>query len=222
MKKLIGALLVAAVAVSGLTLSGSAQAGQMTNKFDDMSWWGNTGATPDPVADPKGRSGYWWWPTEAASNVNDSEAWGNRGVVYYCCWEKPVVETVAPPMAPEGPTKVVARAPISNTVLFDFDKSVLKPEGKAALDTIVSELKQFPKDTVMVEGHTCNIGTDVYNQGLSERRAKAVVDYLVSQGIEPGRISSVGYGETKPAVPNDTPANRALNRRAYFITNVSQ
>lgn len=223
MKKLLGALLVAAVAVSGFTVSGSAMAGQMTNKFDDMSWWGNTGATPEPYPDPKGRSGYWWWPTEPASNANDSEAWGNRGVVYYCCWEKPQPPAQVPtPTPPVADTGVKARMPVSNTVLFDFDKSTLKPEGKATLDQIVAELKQFPQDTVMVEGHTCNIGTDVYNQGLSERRAAAVVQYLTSQGIDASRISSAGYGETRPAVENSSPANRALNRRAYFITSVVQ
>ena len=214
MKKLIATMTIAAVAIVALTTSTGAAA----LKFDDMSWWGNTGATPEPYPDPKGRSGYWWWPTEPASNAGDAELWGNRGVVYHTPWEKPMPPK--PPAPPEETPEVISRKPVENTVLFDFDKSTIKPEASTTLDSIVSELKEFSKDTIVVEGHTCNIGTDAYNQGLSERRANAVVQYLTNAGIDASRIKSQGLGETSPAVPNDSPANRALNRRAYFKTTV--
>jgi len=228
MKKVLGIAFVAALVVGGVTLANSAEAAGISgewgpgNTYDDMSWWGNTGATPEPYPDPKGRSGYWWWPTAPASNTGDAELWGNRGIVYHTPWEKPQPkEEVPPPPAPEQP-QVEQRVPIENRVLFDFDKSTIKPEAKPVLDNLVSELKEFPQDTVVVEGHTCNIGTDEYNEGLSDRRANAVVDYLVSNGIDRSRITAVGYGEAQPAVPNDSPANRALNRRAYFKTTVVQ
>lgn len=181
----------------------------------DLSWWGQSGATPAPVKD-ESRSGYWWWPTEPTANADDSELWGNRGVVYSMYTEP----TVTPPPPPPPPNKVVTEptrtTPVFAHVLFDFDKSVLKPEGKAEVDKVTAELKAHPKDSLEIEGHTCNVGEEAYNQGLGERRAKAVMGYLVESGIEAGRLSAVSYGETKPAVPNDTPANRKLNRRAQF------
>jgi len=99
-------------------------------------------------------------------------------------------------------------------VYFDFDKSNLKPEGIAVLDKFLSELGDCKKYEIVVNGHTCNIGTNNYNQGLSERRAQSVVKYLLSKGVNNAYIGSKGYGETKPAVPNTSEANRKKNRRA--------
>lgn len=210
MKKVVVFAVVAAL----LSLGGAAQAAKV---WDDMSWWGNTGATPEPVKDNKGRPGYWWWPVEPASNTGDTEVWGNRGVIYYAGWEKPAPEQPTPapppPAKPEPPKRTVI---VLNNVLFDFDKSTLRPEGKAEIDKLVAEMKKYPGDTVVVLGHTCNIGTDAYNMGLGQRRADSVKAYMVQSGIDASRISTVSKGETTPAVPNDTPANRALNRRAEF------
>ncbi len=99
-------------------------------------------------------------------------------------------------------------------VYFDFDKSNLKPEGIAALDKFLAELGDCKNYEIVVNGHTCSIGTNNYNQGLSERRAQAVVKYLLSKGISNAYIGSKGYGETQPAVPNTNEANRKKNRRA--------
>lgn len=150
----------------------------------------------------------------AGSNSGDTELWGNRGVVYHC-WEKPVPPTpptpTPPPPAPPTRTK-----PVFNNVLFDFDKAVLKPEGKAVVDQVVAEMKAHAQDTIVIEGHTCDIGSDAYNEGLGQRRADAVKSYMVENGIDAARVSSVSKGETTPAVPNDSDANRKLNRRAQF------
>lgn len=215
MKRFVVVALLAAVVMVGIP----AHAAKV---WDDMSWWGNTGATPEPVADSNmgccatGRSGYWWWPKEPASNVDDSELWGNRGIVYHH-WEKPVEKEVVPPPPPPPPPPDPKREkPVLNNVLFDFDKAVLKPEGKAEVDKLVAEMKKFPKDTVVIEGHTCNVGPAEYNMGLGQRRADAVKAYMVESGIDAARVETVSYGLTKPAVPNDTPANRKLNRRAVF------
>lgn len=205
-------ILALTLMVTLVVLCGNAQAAK---HWDDMSWWGNTGATLDPVADSQGRSGYWWWPTQPASNAGDAELWGNRGIVYHSPWEKP-----APPAEPEAPVlepvKAARTIPVLNNVLFDFDKNVLKPEGKAATDQVSGHLKQFGNDTVLIEGHTCSVGDDAYNMGLGQRRADAVDSYLVSTGIDAGRTSTKSFGETSPAVANDTPENRKLNRRAVF------
>ena len=219
MKKLV---LVLAVAVAVAGLSSVAHAAKT---WDDMSWWGNTGATPEPQPESgtcpaqMSRDGYWWWPTEAASNADDGELWGNRGIVYRD-WEKPAEKVVEPPAPPEQKPAVDLTRPVANNVLFDFDKAVLKPEGKVEVDKIVDSMKKFPKDTAVIEGHTCDIGAEAYNMGLGQRRADAVQKYMVESGIDAARVQTVSFGETKPAVPNDTPANRKLNRRAEFKVTV--
>ena len=184
----------------------------------DLSNWGNTGATPAPVKDDT-RSGYWWWPTEPASNADDSEIWGNQGVVYHIYAAEPAVNDPAPgpgqPPVSQPPTQTRS-VPVLSHVLFDFDKSTLKPEGKAVLDTIIGELKAHPGDTVVIQGHTCNVGEDAYNMGLGQRRADSVKKYLTDNGIDAARLSTVSLGETTPAVPNDSAANRKLNRRVQF------
>lgn len=212
MKRLVALALIAAVCGFG----GKAEAAK---HWDDMSWWGNTGATPAPTADTKGRSGYWWWPIEPASNADDGELWGNRGIVYHTYAPAEAPAPVAGPVADPAPAPqpdATRTAIVLNNVLFDFDKSTLKPEGKAEIDKLVAEMTKFPKDTVVVVGHTDSVGTDAYNMALGQRRADAVVAYMKAAGIDAARVGSKTMGESAPAVANDSAANRALNRRAVF------
>jgi len=98
-------------------------------------------------------------------------------------------------------------------VLFDFDKSVIKPEGRPILDEVVLILENNPSLRIDIQGHTDSIGSEEWNQGLSERRAKAVMEYLVAAGIDPERLTMQGFGEGSPATTNETKEGRALNRR---------
>lgn len=102
-------------------------------------------------------------------------------------------------------------------VLFDYDKDVLKPEGRIEVDKVLGMLKANPNDTVIIEGHTCDLGSDAYNMDLSQRRANTVRNYSISNGIDPARITTRAYGETRPAVPNTSESNRKLNRRIVFV-----
>jgi OOP family OmpA-OmpF porin len=130
---------------------------------------------------------------------------------------------VAPPVAvvpaPVAPVAVVAAAPVSEKVsfaadaFFDFDKSVLKPEGKAKLDDLTSKIKDMNLEVAIAVGHTDSVGTDAYNQKLSIRRAEAVKAYMVSKGIEVNRVYTEGKGEKQPVADNKTAAGRAQNRR---------
>lgn len=104
-------------------------------------------------------------------------------------------------------------------VNFDFDKSVIRPEGKPVLDEAITVLKEEPGITIVVEGHTDSIGTDAYNMKLSERRADAVADYLAAGGVSRKRMSTVGFGESKPVASNETEDGRAQNRRVEFKIN---
>src|SRR5215467_14171882 len=105
-----------------------------------------------------------------------------------------------PPPPAAAPAPSVVKITLAATALFDFDKYVLKPEGKAAIDReVISKLKDVTKlELVLVTGHTDRIGTQAYNQKLSERRADAVRDYLVSQGVARDKIETLGMGKTQP------------------------
>lgn len=96
---------------------------------------------------------------------------------------------------------------------FDFDKSIVKPEGKAKLDDLVEKIKGISLEVVIAVGHTDWIGTDAYNMRLSMRRAEAVKAYLVSRGIPANRIYTEGKGERQPIADNRTREGRAKNRR---------
>ncbi len=117
------------------------------------------------------------------------------------------------PPAPAAPKPVTEKVTLAADVFFDFDKSVLKPEGKAKLDDLIGKLKAVALEVIIAIGHTDSIGSDSYNQKLSVRRAEAVKAYMVSKGIEPNRIYTEGKGEKQPIADNRTAQGRAKNRR---------
>jgi outer membrane protein OmpA-like peptidoglycan-associated protein len=103
-------------------------------------------------------------------------------------------------------------------LLFDFDKAVVKSEYKSNLGEAKKVFDAYPTMTVQIVGYTCDLGPESYNQKLSERRAKAVRDFLVNEvGVDSNRINVSGAGESRPAYPNDSEANRKKNRRVEFI-----
>jgi OOP family OmpA-OmpF porin len=101
---------------------------------------------------------------------------------------------VAPALVKPLPQKIS----FSGDALFAFDKSALKPEGKVMLDGLVSQLDGAAYDHIVATGHTDRFGSNAYNQKLSERRARAVKDYLVSKNVQASRIEAAGKGETQP------------------------
>ena len=105
---------------------------------------------------------------------------------------------------------------VLNNIFFDFNKATLRPESKTELQNVIEFLQQNPSVTIEISGHTDNVGSYEYNQSLSERRAKAVVDYLVEQGIPLSRLVYKGYSFSKPIASNDTEEGRQLNRRVEF------
>jgi len=118
-----------------------------------------------------------------------------------------------------APAAVVVPAPTSEKVtfaadaFFDFDKSVLKPEGRAKLDDLVGKMGGLNLEVIIAVGHTDSVGSDTYNQKLSIRRSEAVKGYLVSKGVEKNRVYTEGKGEKQPVADNKTAEGRAKNRR---------
>ncbi|MFT3811914.1 MAG: OmpA family protein [Acidovorax sp.] len=125
----------------------------------------------------------------------------------------PAPVAAAPAPAPVPAPAVATKVTFAADAFFDFDKAVLKPEGKAKLDDLASKVKDINLEVIIAVGHTDSVGSDAYNQKLSVRRAEAVKAYLVSKGIEKNRVYTEGKGKKQPIADNKTAAGRAKNRR---------
>jgi len=130
----------------------------------------------------------------------------------------------APPPPPAPPAEpMYETVTLSASALFDFDKAVLKPAGKQALDDVVTKINETNNvQAIKVVGHTDSIGTEAYNQQLSLRRATSVKNYLVSKGIASGLMTIIGMGESSPAASNKTREGRAKNRRVEVSIGVKR
>jgi OmpA-OmpF porin, OOP family len=131
---------------------------------------------------------------------------------------KPEPKPAPPPPQPQAkpeakPKPVAEKVTFAADVLFDFDKSVIKPEGRSKLDDLAAKVKGINLEVVIAIGHADSIGSDAYNQRLSVRRAESVKAYMVSKGIEPNRVYTEGKGEKQPVADNKTDGGRAKNRR---------
>lgn len=153
-----------------------------------------------------------WTPATAAP--------GCDGAIVPPAPPAPAPAPVAAPAPAPAPAPVPAPAPaVASKVtyaadaFFDFDKSVLKPEGKAKLDDLAGKVKGINLEVIIAVGHTDSVGTDAYNQKLSVQRSEAVKAYLVSQGIEKSRVYTEGKGEKQPVADNKTAEGRSKNRR---------
>lgn len=133
----------------------------------------------------------------------------------------PVAEPAPPPPPPPAPKPVKQKITLQADALFDFDKATLKPGGKASIDeALATKAKEnITIETILATGHTDSIGTDAYNDKLSLRRAQAVKDYMVSQGVDASHITVEGKGKRQPVASNKTKEGRAKNRRVEIEFN---
>ncbi|MEP7070077.1 MAG: OmpA family protein [Usitatibacter sp.] len=125
----------------------------------------------------------------------------------------PAAPAPAAPAARPAPASVRQAIVIQADALFDFDKSVLRPDGRKSIDDAMAKMGGVDLEMVIATGHTDSIGSDAYNQRLSERRAAAVKAYLVSKGIPASKITTIGKGESQPVATNKTAEGRQKNRR---------
>jgi OOP family OmpA-OmpF porin len=157
--------------------------------------------------------------TDSSGNCVRTSSWKVEDMTVDCGAEPPVAK--APPAPPPAP--VYEKKTMSAEALFDHDKSILKPEGKAALQELGDEIKAKGARVVDIDviGHTDSDGTEEYNQALSVRRAESVRDYLVSEGVDGSIIDVSGQGESNPIVSNATREGRAQNRRVDIHVGVT-
>ena len=125
----------------------------------------------------------------------------------------PPVAAAPAPAAPAAPVVAATKVTYAADAFFDFNKSVIKPEGKAKLDDLIGKIQGINLEVIIAVGHTDSVGSDAYNQKLSVRRSEAVKAYLVSKGIEKNRVYTEGKGEKQPVADNKTAEGRAKNRR---------
>lgn len=119
----------------------------------------------------------------------------------------------APAPAPVPAAPQVEKVSFAADAFFDFDKSTLKPEGKAKLDDLADKVKGLNLEVIIATGHTDSRGSDAYNQKLSVRRADAVKTYLTGKGVEATKVYTEGKGEAQPVADNKSDEGRAKNRR---------
>jgi outer membrane protein OmpA-like peptidoglycan-associated protein len=172
------------------------------------------------------------WPTcaaiggvgGAALGAIESSTWAGGGALVGAgmaaayCWvhgagdeQVVMVEEVVEEVVVAEPAEAVR---VELDVKFDFDKAQVKPESYGDIKNLADFMTQYPQTTTVVEGHTDSVGSDAYNQTLSERRASAVRDVLVNQyGVGGDRVNAAGYGETRSVADNASADGRAVNRR---------
>ena len=166
------------------------------------------------------RTGY-WTPADAVPGCDLPICTPPEELKDGKCVLPPPPPAPAQPPVPVQPAPAPAPAPVPSAekvsfaadAFFDFDKAVLKPEGKAKLDDVVSKLGTVNLEVIIAVGHTDSVGTDAYNDKLSLRRAEAVKAYLLSKGVEANRVYTEGKGEKQPVADNKTAEGRAKNRR---------
>jgi OOP family OmpA-OmpF porin len=200
-------VIAAGVALSAMPFAASAQQqskqGYWVQPSTDLVWKNSVGQC--------WRAGY-WTPSMAICECD-------KDLMPKAACEPPAPPPVAPAKpapakpAPAKPKPVAEKVTLAADVLFDFDKAVLKNEGKSKLDDLATKVKAINLEVVIAIGHTDSIGSDAYNQKLSVRRSESVKAYLVSKGVEPNRIYTEGKGEKQPVASNKTADGRQKNRR---------
>ena len=152
------------------------------------------------------RDGY-WTPAGAAADKAGCECDKDLLPAEACAPAAPAGPAAAP-AAPAAKTGIVGeKITVAADALFDFNKAVLRPEGKAKLDEVAAKAKAIKLEVILAVGHTDRIGGDAYNQKLSEKRAAAVKEYLVAKGIEANRVYTEGKGKKQPVTGDKCKGN---------------
>jgi len=203
MKKL-NKLAVLFASVALVTAAGAQSVDNWRNATGDLAWKNGAGDLCWRGAN--------WTPATAAKGCDGAIVPAAPVAVV-----APAPAAAPAPVAKAAPVVVPAVAATKVTyaadAFFDFDKSALKPEGRAKLDDLIGKIKGINLEVIIAVGHTDSVGSNAYNQKLSVKRSESVKAYLVSKGIEKNRVYTEGKGETQPVADNKTSAGRAKNRR---------
>lgn len=172
-----------------------------------------SGANAHEVATDEGRLCNPVQDSTTTALKSSSGRFVTHGGTFDCPQPEPVVQAAAPSPEPTKPPEPVVIASISGDVAFDLNKATLKPEFRFELDQIIETLNESPETKFEIVGHADSTGEADYNQGLSERRAQAVANYFMQNGVDSSRFTTYGRGEMDPVASNETREGRAKNRR---------
>jgi OOP family OmpA-OmpF porin len=203
MKKL-NKLAVLFASVALVTAAGAQTVDNWRNAAGDLAWKNGAGDLCWRGAN--------WTPATAAKGC-DGAIVPAAPVAVVAPAAKPAPAPVAKPAPAVVPAVAATKVTYAADAFFDFDKSALKPEGRAKLDDLIGKIKGINLEVIIAVGHTDSIGSNAYNQKLSVKRSESVKAYLVSKGIEKNRVYTEGKGETQPVADNKTSEGRAKNRR---------
>ena len=188
---------------------------------------GRTVTVTAVAQDPDGDSLTYRWTTTGGTLQNPAD---RQTILTAPMQEGPIQATVTVSDGKGGTAsasttiQVIRPAPVVELtfedVYFEFDRSTLRPDALRLLDDAITKLQANPGKNIVIEGHTCNIGTAEYNLALGERRAKSVMDYLTSRGVAAGRLETRSFGEERPKYDNAREETRRLNRRAALVVKV--
>lgn len=173
-------------------------------RFD---WW-PTDAAPGPVKDEK-RSGYWWWPDQPGT----VRPWGNQGYIYV----KKIIFDYKTTEGPMKPSLIIKRIIKNVKVYFDYDKSDIRDDAAAILDSAVYTLGNNPKADILITGNADTRGSEQYNQKLGENRAEAVRQYFGSHGIAESRIKVLSRGKMDALASKGDIVGMQKDRNAQFM-----
>ena len=211
MKKLNKVASLFATAAVATSMSGAFAQPAQTGSVDN--WVSGTGLPwKNGTNELCWRDGY-WTPATAAADCDGALKPVPPPAPVVAPPPPPPPAVAPPPPPPAPPVPTTEKVTFAADAFFDFDKSVLKPEGKAKLDDLVSKMGGINLEVIIAVGHTDSVGTDAYNQKLSVRRSEAVKSYLVAKGVEKNRVYTEGKGEKQPVADNKTAEGRAKNRR---------
>jgi len=183
---------------------------EMQGQFE---WW-PTDATPGPVRD-ENRGGYWWWPIEPGK----IRPWGNRGYIYVYKIIFDYKEEELPPPEPQElrPSLLIKKVIKNVKVYFDYDKSDLRQDHKAILESAVKVLRQNKEADLLITGNCDMRGSEAYNFKLGRNRAEAIKSYMLGKGISEGRVIIVSRGKLDAVAPINDLVGMQKDRNAQFM-----
>ncbi len=191
--------------------------GAIEGRVAKLTWTEAGGSKRGPAVfvftpDGRGFRGYWWYDTDKGSGPNGAWSGERLGDDVGSCphWSGSVGGELKKDLAATGRARLYG-------ILFDTDSAHIRPESLPTLDQVVTLLGSEPSWSLTIEGHTDSTGTEPHNQTLSEQRAKAVRDYLVGKGVAAARLTSAGFGQSRPVADNATELGRAANRRVELV-----
>ncbi len=208
-----------AASVSGCATTQAQREARNKQQLEEMqkkfSWWGKTGAKPDPVKDEK-RGGYWWWPK--TTPAQETKVWGNGGYVYLRTIFDYQADELPPAKTGELRPSLMIKKIVKNVkVYFEFDKARLQADAKPILEDAVQALNKSPETTILIQGNCDVRGSEKYNEKLGRKRANAVKQYMIDQGIPEERIKIVSRGKLDAVAPVTDLVGMAKDRNAQFM-----